>query len=120
MRTGTDRADQLRPSVRVCPYGKKLPDTRRPFRWRQAREDLDASAGVLPCPRSPIHHEEVRDDVSLSQQEVKKLVIDQARAYRSVHTPYRQARGGRVVCAHCVVVWPCQYEAWVRALMGAA
>lgn len=58
--------------------------------------------------------------VSLSQQEVERLVTNQAHAYRAVHRPHRQARRGRVVCAQCVVVWPCEYEAWVRAVTGPA
>ena len=56
--------------------------------------------------------------MSLSRQEVKRLLDNQARAYRSVHKPYRQAGRARVVCAHCVVIWPCQFESWVRAVTG--
>lgn len=56
----------------------------------------------------------------LSQCETDELLTGRVKAHRSVHRPHHRSREPRVVCAHCVAVWPCRAELWVRAVLGAA
>lgn len=58
--------------------------------------------------------------VALTQYETYQLLMRQVKVCRSVHRPHRRARLPRVVCAHCVAVWPCRAELWVRAVLGEA
>lgn len=52
----------------------------------------------------------------LSQSETCELLAGRVKVYRSVHRPHRRAPDARIVCAHCVAVWPCPDELWVRAV----